>query len=151
MFTSVGSSTWKSFMEHWFQSSGGIYCLSLQLLQQKTGLLILDSQQPYHLSTVKYFMYGKKCSGRHKFTSPCSYQEAAAEPLWGNPLIVDRHQCPVYYWSLAKARFFYCRRSIRNVSMEYRQHVILWFEMPSCRAGFTSLKTPVINTTAVST
>ena len=57
---------------------------------------------PFYCHVLKLW---QKCGGTRKPVKPRFYEEACAEALWGNALITDEHNQPIYYPSLTRSGY----------------------------------------------
>ena len=92
-------------MKFWFQSNSDLYQLGLMTFTAENWLpteRFLSTLPPFYRTLVKIW---KIVEGGRQVEQPCSYEEAILEPLWGNALIRDKHNRPLYFPSLARAGF----------------------------------------------
>lgn len=98
---------WMTYGRHWMSHLSGIY---------KTGMHVLGQEQwhptsrtitqlpPYYNQLLKDW---QNAGGGRTFKEPETYESHLAEPLWGNPLIVDNTGRTLYYVSLARSGYSY--------------------------------------------
>lgn len=96
-FSSTNLSVWESLSNQWLHHISTLSARTQSLCSRKKWLSparLLATLLPFHRQLLQLW---HKCSGGGQPIEPCSYEGACAEPLWGNPLIVDKHQRPLYF------------------------------------------------------
>ena len=101
LFTASVYTDWMKYAFYWFQNIGDLYRLGIRAFSAanwEPSDWLVAVLPPFNHHLLKLW---QKCGGTRKPTKPSFYEEACAEALWGNALITDEHNWPLYYLSLA--------------------------------------------------
>ena len=96
---------WMNYAFYWFQNIGGLYRLGIRAFgaaNWEPSARLVAVLPSFYCHLLKVW---QKCRGTRKPVKPRFYEEACAKALWGNTLITDEHNRPLYYPSLARSGY----------------------------------------------
>lgn len=135
LFTATFFTDWMHYAFYWYKNIGGMYKLGIRAFgaaKWKPSGRLIAVLPPFYRHLLQLW---HKWGGGRKPVEPHFYEEACAEPLWGNDLIKDNHNCPLYYPSLARSGYatihdFYTRPRPPSNTISHSIYPILCKAIP---------------------